>query len=197
MTRRYALLILVIAIICLNTLIYIRAQCTIANPNEVFAECARNSGRTAAAVNLVILLMIGHYGLLSIFKNKRKHFFLFSLSVTFAINHLIHFYFVYQSFSSKNYNLAISENIHGFITYLSILLAPVIISRFKPLGNVSYYLLLLHFYNVTYFISVSFWSRYKPVDPAYLHRLGVLIMIIALSYVAFRVYRERTSKLTA
>jgi len=91
-------LLFISLIILLNIGIYFTAVST-ESVDRVFAECARNSGRTAAAINLFLLFLIGHYGLKSIYKEKYK-LKLFKLLITlFAVNHLIHFFFVYQNFN--------------------------------------------------------------------------------------------------
>ena len=74
---------------------------TIEDVDLVFGECARNSGRTSAALNLAILLMIGYFGLKKIYKEDDKKNVFRILITLFAVNHLIHFYFVAQNFKSQ------------------------------------------------------------------------------------------------
>lgn len=184
----------IVSIFCLNILIYYRAKLTIEPVELIFAECARNSGRTSAALNLFLLFMLGHFGLKRIYReNFKKN--VFQLLITlFAVNHLIHFFFVWQNFNSQVTELNVSHNLHGFITFICLLLLPVAVFSFKKLNKMLYIFVLIHFLNVTYFISDTFYSRYKPVDPAYLHRLGILVMFGAILYVLYRAYAERVIK---
>jgi len=161
--------------------------------DRLFAECARNSGRTAAAINLMMLFFIGYLGLKSIFKLKSRLNIFKTLLVLFAINHIIHFFFVMQNFNWHKMELSVVENFHGFITYASIIIVPLLIYKCKKLSKTLYILLLVYLFNVTYFISISFYDRYKPgIDEAYLHRLGILIMIGALFYIIYSVFAERS-----
>lgn len=189
--------IFIALIIILNIVIYYTAL--IVEPaDRVFAECARNSGRTSAAINLILLFTIGHYGLKTIYKEKIKFNFYFTLITLFAVNHLIHFFFVYQNFNWHKMELTITDNLHGFITFLCLTFLPVVVYLYKKLNKTLYYLYLIHFFNVTYFISISFYARYKPgVDPAYLHRIGILIMIIGLLYILYRVFKEKSIEFKA
>jgi hypothetical protein len=156
--------------------------------DRVFAECARNSGRTAAAINLLLLFFIGHFGLKTIYTdhNKLK---LFKLFITlFAVNHLIHFFFVSQNFKWHRMDLNVYDHLHGFVTFISLLTLPIVVYRFKRLCRLLHLYLVIYFFNVTYFIGISFYARFKPgIDEAYLHRTGILLMIAALLYVVFRV----------
>lgn len=177
-------------IVLLNIVIYYTALST-ETADRVFAECARNSGRTAAAINLILLFLIGHFGLKTIYKEGLK-LNLFRLFITlFAVNHLIHFFFVYQNFNWQKMELNVYDHLHGFITFISLILLPIIVHRFKHLSKFLYCYLVIHFFNVTYFIGISFYARYKPgIDEAYLHRIGIFLMTLALFYVAFRVVVE-------
>ena len=193
--KKFSLPLLIALVFILNGLIYLRAVMTIEDVDLIFGECARNSGRTAAAINLTILLMIGHIGLKSIYKEESKKNLFRTLITIFAINHLIHFYFVTQNFKSYEIELNISEQLQGFITFLFILIAPVVLWSLPRLSKMLYVGILIHLFNVTYFIAKSFYGRYKPVDPAYLHRLGILVMIGALLYVLYREFRDKSIKL--
>lgn len=138
--------------------------------------------------------MIGYFGLKKIFNEKSKLFVFRILITLFAVNHLIHFYFVYQNFKTQDFELNILDNLHGFVTFLCLTLLPVLLYAIKRLKIMTYSLILIHLFNVTYFISISFYARYKPEDLAYLHRIGILIMILSLIYILYRVYQERSIK---
>lgn len=191
MSRKVRLLLLILLTLFLNLIIYWRALLTIEDADLVFAECARNSGRTSAAINLVLLFGIGYWGLGKIYSQNHTRFLLRTLFTLFAINHLIHFLFVSQNFEHQFLELDISHNIHGFVTFLCLLIVPVLLWSFRTLSKILHYALILHLINVTYFISDTFYGRVNEEDPAYLHRIGVLIMIGAVIYMIYRMFKER------
>ncbi len=191
MLTKSKLPLLVTFILLLNVLIYFRAAATIVPADWIFGECARNSGRTSALINLILLFMLGHYGLKAIYKEKRKLNAFRILLTLFAVNHLIHFFFVSQNFRVQFMDLNLSNNIHGFITFILVILVPIVVWRAKQLTNLLYFGVILHIINVTYFIAITFYGRYKPEDPAYLHRIGVLVMIGAVLYVLYRMFMEK------
>lgn len=192
MLTKTKLPLLIALVLFLNVLIYFRAAATIVPTDWVFGECARNSGRTSALINLILLFMLGHYGLKAIFRNNRKLEAFRVLLILFAVNHLIHFFFVSQNFRVQFMDLNLSSNIHGFITFILVILVPIVVWRAKQLTNVLYYGIILHIINVTYFIAITFYGRYKPEDPAYLHRIGVVVMVGAVLYLLYRVHAERS-----
>ena len=108
----------------------------------------------------------------------------------FTINHVIHFYFVSRNFEIHNWSVGILDNLHGFITYLLILFAPLIALLYKRLTPLLYTFFILHLINVTYFIGISFYGRIKPIDPAYMHQIGIFIMISAVLLMLFEIFRN-------
>ena len=73
----------------------------------IFDKCTRNSGRISAAIILIILFMVGFYGLKEIYSDdKKKDSFLILISL-FTINHLIHFLFLFLRFKSHTEALTI------------------------------------------------------------------------------------------
>ena len=184
------LLFFIVIILVLNILIYWRALVTLEFDNLVFAECARNSGRTSAALNLTMLMMIGFYGSKRIFMNPAKVSTFRILATLFTVNHLVHFFFVSLNFKSQHTPLEISENIHGFVTFISIILFPFAVWTIKSINTTFGILIVIHLTNVTFLISKTFYGRYNHEDPAYLHRIGVLVMIGAVLYMLYGTLKE-------
>ena len=188
---KFKISLLVTGVFLLNFIIYLRAFYTIEPVEGVFAECARNSGRTAAAINLIILFFLGYFGMKSIYK-KKKSFYLFrNLVLLFAVNHIIHLFFVFQNFSVQHETLGVLDNLHGTITVAGLVIAPVVLFLSNRLRPLLHWFFMVHILNTTYFIAISFYARYKPVDPAYLHRIGILIMGIAAIFVIYRFFEQR------
>ncbi|WP_027418424.1 hypothetical protein [Crocinitomix catalasitica] len=137
--------------------------------------------------------MIGYYGLKSIYKSEVKKNIFHILITSFAVNHIIHLFFVSQFFKDQVMELSILENLHGFITFIFLIGLPILLLAYDKLNKLIYSLIILNLINVTYFISITFYSRVKPADDAYLHQVGILIMIIAVLYMLFRVFKENRS----
>lgn len=205
MSTKNKLSLLIALIICLEIVIYLWAYWTstldkgnyFAIDSEfIFNKCARNSGRVASAINLIILLMIGYFGLMQIYRDDEKKNKFRVLITVFAANHLIHFFFVFQTFKQHTMALNISENKHGFITFICILLIPVVLWRFKNLNWVLYICIIIHLFNVSYFIMETFYNKIKPDKPAYHNQFGIAVTTAACIYILYRIFREFKSNTT-
>ncbi len=199
MLRKNRIPLLITLIIFLEVLIYFWATYTSSldksnffsiEPEFIFNKCARNSGRVSSLLNLIILVMIGYYGIKQIYIDEIKKNKFRILITLFALNHLIHFFYVFQSFNHHLMKLNISENKHGFITFICILLIPIIIWTVKNLNKALYFCIIVHLFNVSYFIIDTFYNKIKPDKPAYHNQFGILVTCIALVYILYRVIRE-------
>lgn len=199
MLSKTKILLLIAFICCLEILIYLWAFWTstldksnfFAIESEfIFDKCARNSGRVSSALNLIILLMIGYSGLKQIYHDDAKKDKFWILITLFAVNHLVHFFYVFQTFKHHTMTFNISENKHGFITFVCILLTPIILRAFKNLNNVLYICIILHLFNVSYFIMETFYNKIKPDKPAYHNQIGIAVTSAACVYVLYRIFRE-------
>lgn len=189
MLIRKRILLLIALIFCLEGIIYGWAVWT-TESDFVFDKCARNSGRVSSLINLVILLMIGYHGLKKIYREDQRKDAFRILITLFAVNHGIHFFYVSQNFKSHELVLSIWENFHGFITFIFIVLIPVILWWVKRLNVLLYLFIPLHLFNVSYFIMETFYSKVKPEAPAYHNQLGILVTSLAILYVLYRYVRE-------
>lgn len=191
MLRKYRLPLLLLSVIVLNVLIYLWAVWTAENNVMIFEKSARNSGRPSAAINLILILGLGYYGLKNIYKDKKmKELFQILISL-YAVNHLIHFFFVYQNFENKPMKLIPKDNIHGIITFVGILLLPFILAQYKNLNKLLYYFIIIHLINTTWFMIRTFHSKIKPDIPVYLHQIGIWIMVVAIFFILYKVYTDR------
>jgi hypothetical protein len=181
--------LLIALILVLEGLIYAWAVLT-TEPEFVFDKCARNSGRTSSMINLAILLMIGYYGFKRIYGDEVRRDAFRVLITLFAVNHLVHFFYVFQNFKHHSMELSLIENLHGVITFILIVTVPVFLWLSKNLNTFFYAGIILHLFNVSYFIMKTFYSKVKPDKPAYHNQLGIAITILALLYVLYRFYRE-------
>jgi hypothetical protein len=199
MLAKNKLPLLILLVISLEFLIYVWAYCTAAlDENNFFAiesefifdKCARNSGRVSSAFNLIILFMAGYFGLKQIFLDEKKKDQFRILITLFAVNHLLHFFFVFQTFKHHMMPLNISENLHGFITFISVLIIPVILWSSTKLNRVLYIYIILHLFNVSYFIMETFYNKIKPDKPAYHNQFGIAVTTAACVYILYRIFRE-------
>lgn len=179
----------IILILFIEFLIYIWAIWT-TEAEYVFDKCARNSGRASSAIILLILIMIGYYGLKKIFNERKRRETFLVLMILFSINHLIHFFFVSTNFQSHSMELKISENFHGFITFITIIIAPIILLGFKKLNLFLYAGIILYLFNTSYFIMETFHSKITVEHPAYHNQFGILIISLSLVYILYRIIRE-------
>lgn len=181
--------LLIAFICCLEVVIYLWAVWT-TEAEFVFNKCARNSGRASSALILIILLMVGYYGLKRIYLDDKKKDSFRVLITLFAVNHLIHFFYVFMNFKSHAMALNIFENKHGFITFIFILLIPFILWIYKNLNRLLYFGIILHLFNVSYFINETFLSKVKPDKPAYHNQFGIVVITAACLYILYRIFRE-------
>ena len=112
------------------------------------------------------------------------------LTILFLVNHLMHFIFLYLNFKILSKQLIAEPNIHGFITFSLIIIAPVILWACKNLNRLLYFAIILHLYNVSYFMNETFLSKVKPEDPAYHDQFGIVAITAACLYILYRVFRE-------
>lgn len=197
------LLLSVSVIIAAEVIVYVWAAWTASlkpdnffaiEPAFIFDKCARNSGRISAAINLLLVLMAGHYGFKKIYREQRKKE-LFSILITlFAVIHSAHFFFVFQNFRHHTLELSVQENFHGFLTFLGVFAAPVIVWLSAKLNFVIYVCMLFHVLNVSYFIMETFYNKIKADNPAYHNQFGIYVTAAACLYVLYRVHREWRDK---
>ncbi|MDQ3051577.1 MAG: hypothetical protein M3Q95_11875 [Bacteroidota bacterium] len=192
--KKNSIPLLIAFILCLELIIYLWAVWT-TEADFVFAKSTRNSGRASSAINLIILLMIGYYGLKEIYLDDKKKDTFRILITLFALNHFIHLFFLIQNFKSYALELNLSENKHGFVTFIFILIIPIILWTFKNLNRVLYAGLTLHLFNVSYFIMETLYHKITPDKPSYHSQLGIAVTIFALHYILYRFFRE--NKLSA
>jgi hypothetical protein len=195
--------LLITLIFCLELAIYLWAVWTTTldksnffwiEPEFIFDKCARNSGRISSFINLTILLMIGYFGFKKIYLDERKKDTFRILITLFAVNHLVHFFYVFQNFKHHSMELSLSENLHGFITFIFILIVPIILWLYKNFNAIFYAGITLHLFNVSYFIMKTFYSKIKPDKPAYHNQLGIVMTTAALIYILYRFFREYKPK---
>lgn len=188
----------ILIIFCLEVLIYVWSAWT-ANLKKdnyfaishqvIFEKCARNSGRVSALLNLVILLVVGYFGLKQIYSDKEKFDIFFNLITILTINHLIHFFYISRNFNRKSLKIKLSQEKRGIITYICITLFPILIWYFKNLNIVLYICIMLHLLNVSYVFILALNTKIRYKSKITIHnRFGIIATIAAWIFVVFRIF---------
>ena len=198
MLTKKRLPLLIAFIFVLEVVIYLWAV-WVTEPEFVINKCARNAGRASEALNLAILMMVGYYGLKQIYADDKKKDTFIILMTLFAVNHLIHFFFVYQNFKKHEMVLDISDNKHGFVTFIFIVLMTLALWIFKNLNKIFYITILIHLFNVSYFIMDTLNNKIKPDIITFHYKFGIVITSSALLYILYRIFREnkKVNRLTS
>lgn len=188
----------ILIILSLEVLIYIWAAwtATLQNGNYfaishklIFEKCARNSGRISAILNLVILLLLGYYGLKQIYSEKEYFDIFFNLITIFTINHLIHFFYISQNFKRKSLKIKLSEEKRGVFTYICITLFPIFIWYFNNLNTVVYICIILHLLNVSHVFVLALNTKIRVKSRITIHnRIGIIATIVAWIFVVYRIF---------
>ena len=196
--------LLIALICCVELLIYLWAAWSTTfdksnffaiEPAFLFDKCARNSGRISAVLFLIPLFMVGYYGLKEIYADDKKRVSFLILITLFTINHLIHFLFLFLRFKNHETTLSIGENLHGFITFMFIVIIPFFLWGYKNLNRLLYFVILLHLFNISYFINKTFLGKVAPGHPAYHNQFGWVVITVACLYILYRVYLENKRNL--
>jgi hypothetical protein len=185
---------LIVIIFCLELIIYLWSvfSASLKDGNYfsiskklVFEKCARNSGRISAILNLIILLMIGYWGLKKIYTDAEKFNLFLNIAIIFTINHLIHFLYITQNFKRKSKSIKLSDEKHGIFTFACITVFPIVLWYFKNLNTVLYIFIILHLCNVSYvFIDVLYNKVRVKAIVTYHNKIGIIATILAWVYIA-------------
>ncbi len=198
MSTEIKMLYFIAVIICLEVLIYLWSAWTASLKKDnyfaishqlIFEKCARNSGRVSAILNLVIVLMIGIFGLKRIYFEKVNFDIFFNLVTILAINHLIHFFYISQNFKRKSLKIKLAQEKRGIFTYICITLFPIFIWYFKNLNTVLYACIILHLLNVSYVFLLALKTKIRYKSKITIHnRFGIIATIVAWIFVVYRVF---------
>ena len=192
------MLIFILIIFCLEVLIYAWSAWTATFKNDnyfaishqlIFQKCARNSGRVSAILNLVIVLMLGYFGLKQIYFDKAKFDIFFNLVTILSINHLIHFFYISRNFKRKSLKIKFSQEKRGIFTYICITLFPIFIWYFKNLNAVLYICIILHLLNVSYVFVLALKTKIRYKSKITIHnRFGIIATIAAWIFVVCSIF---------
>ncbi|GEM_PF-732571 len=173
-------------------------------PAFIFDKCARIAGRISSVLILLNLLMVGHFGLNKLYSEEKKKESFLVLITLFTINHLIHLLFVFLRFRSHGEVIQldgpmhIGGNMHGFITFISIIIIPVILWKYKNQNKFLHFVIILYLFNISGFIMKTFSGKVVPPDhPAYHNQFGIAVLTIACLYVLYRAFFDKKRNVPA
>ncbi len=187
--------LLILIIFMFNGIILLKEYYALEDIEYVFAEASRNSERLSLIINSIILIFIALMGLKRIYNRENLRNAFRILVTIFALNHLFHFFYGIMYFYFQSWDIASIENVHGYITLISIILFPIILWKVNKLNKVFYFGIILHLFNVSFYISETFYKRFTLPDPDYIHKTGMVIMAVLLFLVLFKEFKERSKKL--
>jgi len=134
--------------------------------------------------------MVVCFGLKQIYLEKTKLDTFLILITLFTVNHLAHFFYLRQNFKQRSKVLKISENKHGFITSVSVMLFPAILLFYENLTMLLYSYIILHLFNVSYIIIDIFNNKVKQGKKAYHNKFGIIVTSVACMYVVYRIFLD-------
>jgi hypothetical protein len=206
MLTKTRLPLFVALIFCLELLIYFWSYWTSTfdegnyfamHAEFIFDKSARLAGRVSSLLILLILCMVGYFGLKNIYANSEKRTSFLVLTTLFSFNHIIHLLFVLLRFQSHGESISFSEQIsiggtiHGVITFACIIIIPFILWKNQVLNKYIYSMTILHLLNLSSFIVKTFLSKINlPDHPAYHNQFGAALITAACLYILFRVFME-------
>lgn len=189
MLTRNKLPLLILVVLSIELIIYLWALGT-TRPEFVFDKCARNSGRVSSIINFGLLLIIGFQGFRKIhFDQVLKDAFQVLITL-FAVNHVVHLYFILRNFRHHQLELSLVEHLHGVFTFACVLTVPFVLWWFWRSRSWWDLVLVIHLINASYFIMKTFHSKIKPDHPAYHNQFGIVLTSAAIVYVLYRLVRE-------
>ncbi len=93
-------------------------------PEALYQLSARYSARTSFVLITIILLWIGATGLRKIYRSAFKRLHLITLILLLAVNHLIHFGFLYANLQPENFGKFLLENHLPALLYVALMISP-------------------------------------------------------------------------
>ncbi|MFY0598243.1 MAG: hypothetical protein JXR03_01140 [Cyclobacteriaceae bacterium] len=188
-------LLSIIAIIVWEVAIYYWSVYVAPAEDLIFQLAARYSARTSFFLFSSVLVFTGLFGLLRIFSSRRKRFVFLTLSLVFAVNHLIHFFYLVMNHISQDISLLIPKNGLGTLGYIIISLAPIYLQKIVDLTKKQYWAMQVYLLSVSGFFVVAYLRRLSEdiifASPASLFKIHLTIITILIAFIAFRAYSEQ------
>jgi len=155
--------------------------------------------RYSARISFVLLCLLGTWiagiGLNNIFLNPSKRSLLLGGITAFTINHLIHYYFLYQNFQVSGLDISSKYISFGALGYLILTIAPIVLWRWKSLTLTRYYTInafVISMISICIFTYFSRFGRELPLStPMWLFSVMIGSGILVITLMIGRIIKER------
>ena len=122
---------IILLISTIELLVFVFSKSITSNAAVYWQLAARYSARITFYILCIILFWTGIKGLKNIYANEKTRILLINLFALLAINHLIHFYFIYKNFEINNYEWFKAKHIAGSIVYPILVITPLYLGKQK------------------------------------------------------------------
>jgi hypothetical protein len=163
-------------------------------PEALYQLSARYSARTSFVLITFILLWIGATGLREIYRSASKRLHLITLILLLAVNHLIHFGFLYANLQPDNFGQFLLENHLPALLYVALTISPWLLFSKKTLSTPLYWGILIFLMGLEIIFLQTYVGRVsspKPFgSPPYFY-IGCIVLIgVTLGLNIYRVVTE-------
>ncbi len=192
MSRLYPILIMIV----LEVFVQSYASVITEDIDVLYSLRSRYSARISFAILSILGLWIASLGLHTIFANEEKRNILIGGITAFSINHLIHYFYLYNNFEVNDLDIQSKYVSFGALAYIVLALAPLVIWRWNTLTRGRYYLiygfiiLMISICIFTY--SSRFGSSLPMSPPMWVFRILIGIGVITIAIMVGRMIKERS-----
>ena len=185
----------ILAILILEAVAYFYTLDLTDDLDTMYSLRARYSARISFLLLCLIGTWIASLGLNSIFSNPDKRNLLIGGITAFTINHLIHYYFLYQNFEVSGLDITSKYISFGALAYVILTFAPILIRKWTSLTLLRYYSIngfIILMIGICIFTYSGRFSRALPMStPMWMFKVMIGIGITIIFLMAVRMIRER------
>lgn len=161
-----------------------------------FQLAARYSARFSFVIFCIILTFTGLLGLNKIYSSHSYRRIFIALIGGFALNHLIHFYFLTMNHIVQGIDLLILKNAFGSMAYLFLSFVPVYFWKRPKVSVKEYWTLQIYLLIISSFFIGAYVKRMKeeiifPSSEALLITHGVILVSLLILNI-YRVFQEKS-----
>lgn len=192
MILRYFPVVLIIALEII-ALFYVDSITEVLDIN--FSLKARYSARISFATLTIIGIWMAAIGLKNIFANDKKRQLFIGGILAFTINHLIHYWYLYQNFEANGLDISSKYISFGALSYLILTFVPILIWKWNQLTKSRYYMLsgfiVLMISICLYTYSSRFESNLPLPPPSWLFSIFIGIGGIVILGILGRIWKDK------
>ena len=167
------------------------------DPEIIYSLRARYSARLSFIILCTLGTWIASLGLNNIFANAKKRELLMAGIAAFSVNHLIHYYFLFQNFEVSGLDITSKYISFGALAYVILTLAPFLIWKWNSLTPLRYYSIngfIMLMIGICIFTYAGRFSRTLPISTwMWIFKVMIGIGTTILILMVGRMTRERKS----